>query len=64
MIYHRLMTSPHYLLFLIIFISEEAFRAAAAMSQSGDKGKVSVEAHRENITVTLSRREGFLIKYW
>lgn len=61
MIYQRLMTSTHYLFFLIIFISEESLRAAAAMSQSGDKGKVSVEV---NITVTLSRREGFLIKYW
>lgn len=54
----------NYLFFLIIFISEESFRAAAAMSQSGDKGKVSVEVRRVNITVTLSRREGFLIKYW
>lgn len=61
MIYQRLTTSTHYLLFLIIFISEES---AAAMSQSGDKGKVSVEARRVNITVTLCRGEGFLIKYW
>lgn len=63
MIYQRLMTSTHDLFFLIIFISEES-AAAAAMSQSGDKGKVSVEARRVNITVTLSRGEGFLIKYW
>lgn len=64
MIYQRPMTSTHYLFFLIIYISEESFRAAAEMSQSGDKGKVSLEARRINVTVTLSRREGFLIKYW
>lgn len=64
MIYRRLMPSIHYLFFLIIFMSAEFFQAAAVMSQSGDKGKVSLEVHRVNITVTLSRREGFLLKYW
>lgn len=60
--YQMLLTAIHYLFFLIIFMPAEFFRAAAVMSQSGEKGKVSVEVPHVNITVTLSRRQGFLIK--
>lgn len=61
-IYHFL-TAIHYLLILIFFfIPAEFFRVAAVMSQSGEKGKVSVEVPRVNITVTLSGRQGLLMK--
>lgn len=62
-IYHIFLTTIHYLLILIIFfIPAEFFRVTAVMSQSGEKGKVSVEVPRVNITVTLSGRQSFLMK--
>lgn len=49
-IYQMQLTSIHYLFFLIIFMPAEFFWAAAVMSQSGEKGKVSMEVPRVNIT--------------
>lgn len=61
-IYQVLLTSIHNIFFLTIFMPAEFFPAATVMSQSGEKGKVSVEVNSVNITVILSRRQGFLIK--
>lgn len=62
-IYQIILTAIHYRFILIIFfIPAEFFQLAAVMSQSGEKGKVSVEVPRVNTTVTLSGRQGFLMK--